>query len=152
MENRAKMSRCIKQDCSTYSTFIKLMKRHHEPPVLLYFSGFPGWLAWFSLQILCLNNKIHFSLANANNSASFKRKMVWKWRFLLIHKQQTNLWIKLPTIPPGLAGKIVKKLLALGTNQIAGFEEYSPLTSLEKINYCTSSYSEVPLKHFSGLI
>ena len=28
--------------------------------------------------------------------------------FLLIHKQQTNLWMKLPTIPPGLAGKIVK--------------------------------------------
>ena len=27
---------------------------------------------------------------------------------LLIHKQQTNLWMKLPTIPPGLAGKIVK--------------------------------------------
>ena len=28
---------------------------------------------------------------------------------LLIHKQQTNLWIKLPTIPHGLASKIVKK-------------------------------------------
>ena len=27
---------------------------------------------------------------------------------LLIHKQQTNLWMKLPTIPLGLAGKIVK--------------------------------------------
>ena len=27
---------------------------------------------------------------------------------MLIHKQQTNLWMKLPTIPPGLAGKIVK--------------------------------------------
>ena len=52
------------------------MKRHHEPPDLLYFSGFPGWLPWFSLQICCLNNKTHFSLANANNSASFKRKMV----------------------------------------------------------------------------
>ena len=34
--------------------------------------------------------------------------MVWKWRFLLIHKQQTNLWMKLPTIMPGLEGKIVK--------------------------------------------
>ena len=84
------------------------MKRHHEPPVLLYFCRFPGWLAWFSLQIFCLNNKIHFSLANAKNSASFKRKIVGKWRFLLIHKQQTNLWMKLPTILPGLAGKIVK--------------------------------------------
>ena len=93
---------------------IKLVKRHHEPPVLLYFGGFPGWLAWFSLQILCLNNKIHFSLANANNSASFKRKMVWKWRFLLIHKQQSNFWIKPPTIPPGLADKIVKYRLPSG--------------------------------------
>ena len=61
-----------KQDCSTYSAVIKLVNRHHEPPVLLYFSDFPGWLSWFSLQISCLNNKIHFSLANANNS--FKRK------------------------------------------------------------------------------
>ena len=51
---------------------------------------------------------VAISLANANNSASFKRKMVWKWRFLLIHKQQTNFWMKLLTIPPGLAGKIVK--------------------------------------------
>ena len=55
--------------------------------------------------MFCLNNKIHFSLANADNSASFKRKMV---KNMLIHKQQTNLWMKLPTIPPGLAGKIVK--------------------------------------------
>ena len=50
------------------------MKRHYEPPVLLYDSGFPGWLAWFSLHMFCLNNKIHFSLANANNNASFKWK------------------------------------------------------------------------------
>ena len=27
---------------------------------------------------------------------------------MLIHKQQTKLWMKLPTIPPRLAGKIVK--------------------------------------------
>ena len=54
---------------------------------------------------------------------------------MLIHKQQTNLWIKLPTIPPGLAGKIVKKLLALGSNQIAGFGGFRPLSSLEKTNY-----------------
>ena len=37
-----------------------------------------------------------------------KKEMVQKSRFLLIHKQQTNLWMKLATIPPGLAGKIVK--------------------------------------------
>ena len=34
--------------------------------------------------------------------------MVWKSQFLLIRKQQKNLWMKLPKIPPGLAGKIVK--------------------------------------------
>ena len=28
--------------------------------------------------------------------------------FLLIHKQQTNLWMKLPMIPPGLAEKVIK--------------------------------------------
>ena len=53
---------------------------------------------------------------------------------LLIHKQQTNLWIKLPTIPPGLAGKIVKKPPALGTNQIAGFGGFRPLATLENNN------------------
>ena len=86
----------------------KLVKRHHQPPVLFYFSAFPGCFTWFSVQRFCLNNKIHFSIANAINSASFKRKMVWKWLFLLIEKQETDLWMKLPTIPPGLAGKIVK--------------------------------------------
>ena len=29
-----------------------------------------------TLQTFCLNNKIHFSPANANNSANFKTKMV----------------------------------------------------------------------------
>ena len=68
------------------------MTRHHEPDVLLYFSGFPGLLAWFSLQIFCLNDKIHFSLANDNNCASFKRKIFWEWRFLLNinHNQAIN--------------------------------------------------------------
>ena len=101
IKNRAKMSnkRCIKAR-------LQYLQRGHKASeatslVLLYFIGFPGWLAWFSLQIFCLNSIIQFSLANANYSASFKRKMVSKWRFLLIHKQQTNLWMKLPTIPPG---------------------------------------------------
>ena len=40
--------------------------------------------------------------------------------------------MKLPTIPPGLAGKIVKKLRALGTNQVAGFGGFRPLACLEK--------------------
>ena len=116
----------------TARLYIKLVKRHHEPPVLLYFNGFPGWLAWFSLQIFCLNNEIHFSLANANDSASFKSKMVWKGRFLLIHKQPTNLWMKLPTIPARVSGQDRKLPPALGTNQIAGFGGFRPLASLEK--------------------
>ena len=40
--------------------------------------------------------------------------------------------MKLSTIPPGLAGKIVKIPPALGTNQIAGFGGFRPLASLEK--------------------
>ena len=42
--------------------------------------------------------------------------------------------MKLPTIPPGLAGKIVKKTPALGINQIAGFGGFRQLASLEKKN------------------
>ena len=46
--------------------------------------------------------------------------------------------MKLLTIPPRLAGKIVKKLPALGTNQIEGFGGFRPVASLEKNNslYC----------------
>ena len=40
--------------------------------------------------------------------------------------------MKLPTIPPGLAGKIAKKRPALGTDQIAGFKGFPPPASLEK--------------------
>ena len=40
----------------------------------------------------------------------------------------------LPTTPPGLAGKIVKKLPAHGTNEIVGFRGFRPLASLEKNN------------------
>ena len=109
--NRAKMSnkRCIKARLQYLQRGYKASEATSRGTcfLLLYFSGFPGWLPRFSLQIFCLN-KIHFSLANANNSASFQRKMVWKWRFFLIHKQQTNLWMKLPTILPGLVGKVLK--------------------------------------------
>ena len=109
------------------------MKRHHEPPVLLYFSGFPGWLAWFSLQMFCLNNKIHFSLANANNSASFKRKMVLNHPFCSI--TTTNKLVnEAPNHSARVSGQDRKKLPTLGTNQIAGFGGFSPLASLEKNN------------------
>ena len=59
-----------------------------------------------------------------------KEKSVEKSPVLLIHKQQTDLWIKLPSgqdrnwKPP-----------ALGTDQIAGFGGFRPLASLEK-NKC----------------
>ena len=43
--------------------------------------------------------------------------------------------MKLPTIPPGLVGKIEKKKPpAVGTNQIAGFGGFRQLASVEKIN------------------
>ena len=129
--NRAKIpnKRCIKARLQ----YLNLLKRHHEPPVLLYFSGVPGWLAWFPLQIFRVNNKIHFSLANANNSASFKRKMVWKWRFLLIHKQQTNKLVnEAANDSAGVSGEDRKIPPALGTNQVAGFGGFRPLSSLGK--------------------
>ena len=115
---------CIKARLQTNSAVIKLVKRHHEPPVLLYFNCFRSWLAWFFLQIFCLNNKIHFSqLMLIRKSASFKRKMVSKWRFLFTHKQQTNLSMKLPTTPPGLAGKIVKNRPLSEPIKLQGLED-----------------------------
>ena len=112
--NRAKMSnkRCIKvrlqylqrgykaSEATSLATCFALL-------VFTFNSGFPGWLTWFSLQIFCLNNTIHFSLAN--NSAGFKRR--WFKMTVFAHSQTTNklsLWMKLPTIPPGLADTIVK--------------------------------------------
>ena len=107
------------------------MKRHHEPPVVLYFSGFPGWLAWFSLQMFCLNNKIHFSLANANNSASFKRKMVLNHRFCSF--TTTNKLVnEAANDSARVSGQDRKKPPALGTNEIAGFGGFRSLASLEK--------------------
>ena len=67
-----------------------------------------------------LNNKIHVSLANANNGASYKRKMVlnhWFCSFTTTNKlvnEATNDSAR-------VGGKDRKRLPALGTNQIAGF-------------------------------
>lgn len=60
-------------------------------------NGFPGWPGWFSILIFCRNNKIHFSLANANDNASFTGIMVLKSRFSLGHNRKTNMWIKAAT-------------------------------------------------------
>ena len=76
--------------------------------------------------MFCLNNKIHFSLANANNSASFKRKMVLNHRFCSF------------TTTNKLVNEDRKKLPALGTNQIAEFGRFRPLASLEKNNRALS--------------
>ena len=51
--------------------------------------------------------------------------MVEKSRVLLIHKQQTNLWMKLPTIPSGLAGKIVKYRPLLKAIRMQDLEDFA---------------------------
>ena len=51
---------------------------------------------------------------------------------MYIHKQQTNLWMKLPTIPAHASGQDHKKPPALETNQIGGFGGFRRLASLEK--------------------
>ena len=113
---------------------MKLVKWHHEPPVVLYFSSFPGWLAWFSLQMFCLNNTIHYSQANANNSARFNRKMVLNHRFCSF--TTTNKLVnEAANDSARVSGQDRKKLPALGTNQIAGFGGFRPLASFAKNKY-----------------
>ena len=60
--------------------------------------------------MFCLNNKIHFSVANklVNEAANDSARISEQDR---------------------------KKLPALGTNHIAGFGAFRPIASLEKINY-----------------
>ena len=76
--NRAKMSnnRCIKQDCSTYSAVIKLVKS--DITGRLFCFTLAVFLAGLlnTLQIFCPNNKIHLSLADDNNSTEVLRE---KW-------------------------------------------------------------------------
>ena len=83
--------------------------------------------------MFCLNNKIHFPLANTNNSASFKRKIVKITAFA--HSQTTNKFVnKAANNSARVSGQDGKKLPTLLTNQIAGFGGFRPLASLEKIN------------------
>ena len=106
---------------------VTLVKRHHGAPVLLYFSsrfsGFPGWLAWFSIQIL----------------------KVLKGKWLKItgfsHSQTTNKLVnEAANDSARVSGQDRKKLPALGTNQIAGFGGFRPLASLKKINSNIACY------------
>ena len=141
--NRGKMSnkRCIRARLQyLYSVGYKTS----EPPVVLYFNGFPGWLAGFSLPMFCLNNKIQFSLANANNSASFKRKIVLNHRFCSF--TTTNKLVnEAANDSARVSGQDRKKLPTLGTNQIAGFGGFRPLVSLEKNNsHYRSTTCDIP--------
>ena len=115
--NRAKMSdkRCLKARLQFHSAVI--VKRHHKPSVLIYFSAFSGWPAWFFLQIFCLNNKIHFS-------SGLKMTV------------NENLWMKQPTIPPWLAGKIVKYRPLSEPIRLQDLEDFRLLASLEKNKIC----------------
>ena len=62
---------------------------------------------------------MYFSLGNANNSASFKRKMVKIIGFA--HSQTTNKLVNEAAYDSArVSGQDRKKLPALGTNQIAG--------------------------------
>ena len=84
--------------------------------------------------MFCLNNKIHLSLANANNSASFKRKMLKITGFA--HSQTTNKLVnKAANDSARVSGQDRKKPPALRTNQIAGFGGFHPLASLENNKY-----------------
>ena len=107
MENKTTNSEKMSKK-TVHKRGLRLVKRHREPPVLLtLISDFPGWLAWFSLQIFCLNYKIHFSLANANNSASFKRKNGLNFTGF-VHSQTTNKLVNEAVKDSRPAGKIVK--------------------------------------------
>ena len=88
--------------------------------------------------MFCLNNKIHFSVANANNSASFKRMNHRFCSFTTTNKLVNEAANDSARVSgqdrkkPRDNDSLLKKLPALGTNQIAGFGGFRPLASLEK--------------------
>ena len=88
----------------------------------------------FSLQILCLNDKTLFSLANANNSASFKRKMVLKSQFLLISQRTNKLVNEAANDSAQVSGQDCKQPPALGTNQIAGLKNSAYSLTKKNLN------------------
>ena len=61
-------------------------------PVFHYFSGLSGWFAKSSLQIICLNNKIHFFFAGAIKSPCYQGKL-YEIKAFTHSQQQTYLWI-----------------------------------------------------------
>ena len=93
-----------------------------------------------------LNNKIHFFLTNANNSASLKRKMVKNQQFcLFINNKLVN---EAANDSAQVSGLDRKKPPAFGTSQIAGFRGFRPLASSEKnkvVYEPTKGSSHIPL-------
>ena len=82
-----------------------------------------------------LNNKIHFSLANVDNSGRFKRKMVKNHRFCSF--TATNKLVnEAANDSARVSGQDRKKLPPLGTNPIAGFGGFHSARKLrEKRKY-----------------
>ena len=78
LANRAKLSnkRCIKARLQYLQRGYKASETTSRAPCFPLLSRF-SWLTCLILfRFFCPNNKINLSLANANNSASFERKMV----------------------------------------------------------------------------
>ena len=81
--------------------------------------------------MFCLNSKIHFSLANADNNAILKGK--WLKITGFAHSQTTNKLVnKAANNSAWVSGQDRKKPPALGNNQIAELGGFRPLASSEK--------------------
>ena len=78
--------------------------------------------------------KIHFSLANVNNSARLKEKWLKNHGFCSFKNKERKLVNEAANDSTRVSGQDRKKKPpALGTNQIAGFRGFRPLASVEKI-------------------
>ena len=103
--NKAKMSnkQAIKTRMQYLQHSLKMAKVTSRAvrPVYHYFSGLSGWFAKPSLQIICLNNKIHFLFAGAIKSPCYQGKS-YEIKAFTHSQQQTHLWIR----PVGMGGSM----------------------------------------------
>lgn len=114
----------------------RLQYLRQEPPVLHYLSGFPDWLAWFSLHFLLA--KSPFFNGNFLRYHSFRsfRNRLSKTSFVRFHvaqdaplakkstysKSNSQITNKLVDEPVTVtAGRVRKIRTARRSNQIAGF-------------------------------
>ena len=115
--NRAKMSnkRCLKARLQYLQRGYKTCEATPQAiiSVLLYFSGFSCWLAWFVLQIFSLNNKIHFS-SGLKTTVFAQLQTTNK---LVNEAANDSAWV---------SGQDRKIPPALETNQITGFGGFPP--------------------------